>query len=50
MYMCVLLLDVFNGGSTSIKEINRKAVLLFDVFNGGSTSIKVINRESSSFI
>ena len=34
--MCVLLFDVFNGYSTSTKEINSKAIflLLFDLFNG----------------
>ena len=39
--MCVLLFDVFNGCSSSIKEINRlinkgMCVLLLDVFNGCS--------------
>ena len=39
--MCVLLFNVFNGYSSSIKEVNRlvskgMCVLLFDVFNGCS--------------
>ena len=39
--MCVLLFDVFNGFSSSVKEINRlinkgMCVLLLDVFNGCS--------------
>ena len=38
-YTCALLFDIFNGCSSSIKEINRligkgMCVLLFNVFNG----------------
>ena len=43
--MCVLSFDIFNGCSTSIKEIDKAmCVILFHVFNGCSTSIKEINR------
>ena len=41
--MCLLLLDAFNGCSSSIKEINRliskgMCVLLLDAFHGCSSN------------